>query len=56
MRFFIGALALLVICAIFGSPAVLLLGWSPLTAGDLQKISKSVKDSAPSVSTGTPTH
>jgi hypothetical protein len=30
MKFFIGALALTVICAIFVMPAVLLLGWSSL--------------------------
>jgi hypothetical protein len=55
MRFIIGALALTVICVLVGSPAALLLGWSPLTAGDRQTVSKSVKDRAPSVSTGVAT-
>jgi hypothetical protein len=36
MRFFIGALALLVIVAMVGSPAVLLLGW--LGIADLRQI------------------
>ena len=46
MRFFIGALALLVICAIFASPAVLLLGWSPLTASDRQIVGTIAKRTA----------
>jgi hypothetical protein len=44
MRFFIGALALTVICAIFGTPAVLLLGLTPLTASDRQNLSVIKKD------------
>lgn len=44
MRFFIGALALAVICVLFGSPAAFVLGWSPLSAGDRQKASSSGKD------------
>jgi hypothetical protein len=39
MRFFVGALALAVICVLFGSPAAFVLGWSPLSAGDRQKAS-----------------
>jgi hypothetical protein len=50
MRFFIGALALAVICVIFGAPTALLLGWTPLTASGRQIVSASVKDHAPSVS------
>jgi hypothetical protein len=44
MKFFIGALALTVICAIFGASAVLVLGWSPLTAGNRQDFSIIKKD------------
>ena len=36
MRFFIGALALLVIVAVIGSPAVLMLGW--LGIADLRQL------------------
>jgi hypothetical protein len=43
MKFFIGMLSLVVILAVFGTPAVLLFGWGALTAGDRQAISKSVK-------------
>lgn len=50
MRFFIGALALAVICAVFGSPAVLLMGWRPLTVSDRQIISSKIKSGAPAVS------
>jgi hypothetical protein len=39
MRFFVGALALAVICVLFGSPAAFVIGWSPLSAGDRQKAS-----------------
>jgi hypothetical protein len=39
MRFFVGALALAVICVLFGSPAAFVLGWSPLSAGNRQKAS-----------------
>jgi hypothetical protein len=45
MRFFTGALALAVICVLFGSPVAFVLGWSPLRAGDRQKASSSGKDS-----------
>jgi hypothetical protein len=46
MRFFIGALALLVIVAVVGSPAVLMLGW--LGIADLRQIvATSAADPAP---------
>ena len=51
MRFFVGAIALSVICVLVGGPAALILGWHPLPVGDRQIVGKSVKDSAPSVST-----
>jgi hypothetical protein len=51
MRFFIGALALAVICVIFGSPAAFVLGWVSLSAGDRHTTGKSTKDRAPAVST-----
>jgi hypothetical protein len=44
MKFFIGALALTVICAIFVMPAVLLLGWSSLTAAHRQSLGVIAKD------------
>jgi hypothetical protein len=50
MRFFVGAVALSVICVLVGGPA-LLFGWRPSPVGHRQMIGKSVKDSAPSVST-----
>jgi len=43
MKFLIGVLSLAVILAIFGTPAVLLLGWGALTSNDRQAISKSIK-------------
>jgi hypothetical protein len=43
MRFFTGALALAVICVLFGSPVAFVLGWSPLSAGDRQKASSTGK-------------
>jgi hypothetical protein len=46
MQFFIGVLALLVICAIFASPAVLLFGLVKLTS-DRQIIESSIADPAP---------
>ena len=51
MRFFVGAIALSVICVLVGGPAALLFGWRPSPVGARQMIGKSVKDSAPSVST-----
>jgi hypothetical protein len=51
MRFFVGALALSVICVLVGGPAALLVGWRPSPVGDRQMIGKSVKDRGPSVST-----
>jgi hypothetical protein len=50
MKWFIGALALAVICVMFGAPTASLLGWTPLTASGPQIVSASVKDHAPSVS------
>jgi hypothetical protein len=44
MRFFIAALALTVICALFGAPALVVLGRSPLTASDRQALSAIKKD------------
>ena len=44
MRFFIGALALTVICAIAGAPALFVLGRSGLTAADRQNLSTIKKD------------
>jgi hypothetical protein len=44
MRFFIGALALTVICALFGAPALIVLGRSPLSASDRQDLSAIKKD------------
>jgi hypothetical protein len=44
MRFFIGALALTVICAIFGAPALIVLGRAPLSASDRQDLSAIKKD------------
>jgi hypothetical protein len=44
MRFFIGAVALTVICALFGAPALIVLGRSPLTASDRQDLSAIKKD------------
>ena len=44
MRFFIGALALTVICALFGAPALFVLGRSGLTAADRQNLSTIKKD------------
>ena len=44
MRFFIGALALTVICALAGAPAVFVLGRSALTAADRQALSAAKKD------------
>jgi hypothetical protein len=43
MKFFIGALSLAVILAIFGTPVVLLLAGGALTASDRQAISRGVK-------------
>lgn len=39
MRFLIGALALTVICALAGAPAIFVLGRSALTAADRQNLS-----------------
>jgi hypothetical protein len=44
MKFFIGALALTVIGAIFVMPIVLLLGWSSLTAAHRQSLGAIPKD------------
>ena len=44
MKFFIGALALTVICALLGTPAVLVLGRSPLSASDWQALSTIKKE------------
>jgi len=43
MRFLVGAVAVIVICALFGAPAALLLGWSPLTASNRQMANTSSK-------------
>ncbi|MBC8020670.1 MAG: hypothetical protein H7X78_05595 [Methyloceanibacter sp.] len=53
MRFLIGALAFLVICAIFASPAALLLGWVQFS--DLQIVDKNKADPAPAPSPPVPT-
>lgn len=44
MRFIVGALALLVICVTFGSPALLLMGRSPLSATNRQIVKTTAKD------------
>ena len=44
MKFFIGALALTVICALLGTPAVLVLGRAPLSASDRQDLSTIKRD------------
>ncbi|MGA9605103.1 MAG: hypothetical protein WBQ82_13410 [Methyloceanibacter sp.] len=49
MRFFIGALALAVICVLFGLPVAVVLGWVPITATERKMASSSDRDSAPSV-------
>ncbi len=49
MRFFIGALALAVICVLFGLPVAVVLGWVPITATERQVASSSDKSKAPSV-------
>ena len=49
MRFFIGALALAVICVLFGLPAAVVLGWIPITASERKVASTSVNGRAPSV-------
>jgi hypothetical protein len=49
MRFFIGALALAVICVLFGLPVAVAMGWVPINASHRQIASASVKDRAPSV-------
>jgi hypothetical protein len=53
MRFLIGALAFLVICAIFASPAALFLGWVQFS--DLQLVDKNKADPAPAPSPPAPT-
>ena len=49
MRFFIGALALAVICVLFGLPVAAVMGWVPITATERKMASSSDKVSAPSV-------
>ena len=44
MRFFIGALALTVICALFAAPALIVLGRAPLSASGRQDLSAIKKD------------
>jgi hypothetical protein len=46
MRFFIGALALLVICVVFASPAVFLFGLVQITS-DRKMVDTRVADPAP---------
>ncbi|MGH6750178.1 MAG: hypothetical protein ACRECI_12790 [Methyloceanibacter sp.] len=48
MRFFIGALALAVICILFGLPVAVVLGWVPITATERKMASSSDRDNAPS--------
>ena len=43
MKFLIGVLSLIVILATFGAPALFVFGWSGLSAGDRQAISKSIR-------------
>ncbi|HXG79787.1 MAG TPA: hypothetical protein VNJ31_10685 [Methyloceanibacter sp.] len=43
MKFFIGALSLIVILATFGAPALFVFGWGGLTAGNRTAIGKSLK-------------
>jgi NhaP-type Na+/H+ and K+/H+ antiporter len=49
LRFFIGALALAVICVLFGLPVAVVLGWVPVTATERKMASSSDRGSAPSV-------
>ncbi len=46
MRFLVGALALAVIGVLFGVPAAVVLGWSPLSAADRQNASTTAKAAA----------
>jgi hypothetical protein len=43
MKFFIGALSLVVILATFGAPAIFVFGWGALTANDRHAITKTIK-------------
>jgi hypothetical protein len=49
LRFFIGAVALAVICVLFGLPVAVVLRWVPVTATERKMASSSDRDSAPSV-------
>ncbi len=49
MRFFIGTLALAVICVLLGLPVAAVMGWVPITATERQMASSSDKASTPSV-------
>jgi len=53
MRFFIGALALLVICVVLASPAALLFGLVKITS-DRQIIDSEIADPAPAPSPKAP--
>ncbi|HEX2446907.1 MAG TPA: hypothetical protein VHK26_01810 [Methyloceanibacter sp.] len=46
MRFFIGALALAVICVLLGTPAAFVLGWVPQSAPNRQTAKTDAKDAA----------
>ena len=50
MRFLVGAIALLVICVLVGTPAAFVLGWSPLSASHRQSLITTTKDAPAPVS------
>jgi hypothetical protein len=49
MRFFIGALALTVICVLLGLPVAAVLGWVPVTATERKVASSGDKSNAPAI-------
>lgn len=49
MRFFIGALALTVICVLVGLPVAAVLGWVPLTATERKVASSGDKSDTPAL-------
>jgi hypothetical protein len=47
MKFLIGTVALLVICVVFGSPAIFLLGWRPLMVSERHIAGTKLDDRGP---------